>query len=79
MTDRNRERGEQRRDQRDPLAEREPQEEARRNDAPSREEGGTPLPILTATFTAMPIPSTRMNIPLNSAAPAFQRSLRASA
>ena len=40
MTDRDRERGEQRRDQRDPLAEREPQEEARRNDAPSREEGG---------------------------------------
>ena len=40
MTDRNRERGEQRRDQRDPLAEREPQEEARRNDAPSRVEGG---------------------------------------
>ena len=40
MTDRDRERGEQRRDQRDPLAEREPQEDARRNNAPSREEGG---------------------------------------
>jgi hypothetical protein len=40
MTDRNTERGEQRKDQRDPLAEREPQEDARRNPAPSREQGG---------------------------------------
>ena len=40
MTDQNQKRGEQRRDQRDPLTEREPQEDARRNNAPSQEEGG---------------------------------------
>ena len=41
MTDRKTERGERRRDQRDPLVEREPQQDARPNPARSRDERGS--------------------------------------